>query len=100
MPDDERTGAGVADERTGATSEEIGANAPAPVPTFLDRTYRIVEEVSDDIVSWSEPAGDSFIIKQVKRARLSSARRNMHRNVLGRVRRDSRRSTTTTTHSD
>ncbi len=33
------------------------------IPVFLDRTYRMVENVPDDIVCWSD-AGDSFIIKQ------------------------------------
>lgn len=35
------------------------------IPLFLDRTFRMIESVSDDIISWSE-AGDSFIIKQVR----------------------------------
>lgn len=35
------------------------------VPVFLDRTFRMIESVSDDIVCWSE-GGDSFIIKQVR----------------------------------
>lgn len=38
------------------------------IPVFLDRTFRMVESVSDDVVCWSE-AGDSFIIKQVSTRR-------------------------------
>jgi len=38
------------------------------IPVFLDRTYRMVENVPDDIVSWSD-AGDSFIIKQASKSR-------------------------------
>lgn len=36
------------------------------IAVFLDRTFKMIETVSDDIVCWSE-AGDSFIIKQVRR---------------------------------
>lgn len=36
------------------------------IPVFLDRTYRMVENVPDDIVCWSD-AGDSFIIKQASK---------------------------------
>lgn len=42
--------------------QEIGVNNHIPV--FLDRTFRMVEQVPDDIMCWST-AGDSFIIKQV-----------------------------------
>ncbi|CAM9252063.1 unnamed protein product, partial [Hapterophycus canaliculatus] len=34
------------------------------VPVFLDQTFRMIENVPDNIVCWSR-AGDSFIIKQV-----------------------------------
>lgn len=59
-----------------SSSEQPAADAETPalaqveepfnnnIPVFLDRTFRMVESVSDDIVCWSE-AGDSFIIKQV-----------------------------------
>lgn len=53
----------VADERTTAASQEIGVFNHIPV--FLDRTFRMIENVPDDIVCWST-AGDSFIIKQVR----------------------------------
>lgn len=51
-----------ADERMGEASEETGVFNHIPV--FLDRTFRMIENVPDDVVCWSE-AGDSFIIKQV-----------------------------------
>ncbi|CBJ33318.1 n/a [Ectocarpus siliculosus] len=66
-----------------SSSEQPAAEAETPAPTqaeepfnnnipvFLDRTFRMVESVSDDIVCWSE-AGDSFIIKQIHRDRSSS----------------------------
>lgn len=34
------------------------------IPSFLERILKMIENVSDHIVCWSE-AGDSFIIKQV-----------------------------------
>ncbi|CBJ33316.1 n/a [Ectocarpus siliculosus] len=33
------------------------------IPVFLERTFRLIDNTSDDIVSWSA-GGDSFIIKQ------------------------------------
>lgn len=35
------------------------------VPVFLDRTFKMIGQVPDDIICWSR-AGDSFIIKQVR----------------------------------
>lgn len=51
-------------ERMDAASQEIGA-FDNHIPVFLDRTFRMIEQVPDDIVCWST-AGDSFIIKQVR----------------------------------
>lgn len=36
------------------------------IPVFLDRTFRMIESISTDIVCWSQ-TGDSFIIKQARR---------------------------------
>lgn len=44
------------------------------IAVFLDRTFRMIEIVPDDIVSWSE-AGNSFIIKQVRRQCQAGKRR-------------------------
>lgn len=35
------------------------------IPTFLDRTFKMIETISNDVVCWSE-AGDSFIVKQAR----------------------------------
>lgn len=51
------------DERMSAASQEIGVFNHIPV--FLERTFRMIEQAPDDIVCWS-PAGDSFIVKQVR----------------------------------
>lgn len=51
------------DESMPASSPEIVVNTHIPV--FLDRTFRMVEEVPDAVVCWST-AGDSFIVKQVR----------------------------------
>lgn len=45
------------------------------VPVFLDRTFKMIGQVPDDVVCWST-AGDSFIIKQVR------ARANRHHRCL------------------
>lgn len=34
------------------------------IPVFMERTFRMIDSVSDDIVCWSR-AGDSFIVKKV-----------------------------------
>eukprot|EP00752_Nemacystus_decipiens_P011167 g9921.t1 len=56
-----------------AAAAAVGSNTVAcsemealseSVPAFLDRTFKMIEQVPDDIVCWSR-AGDSFIIKQV-----------------------------------
>ncbi|CAM9634610.1 unnamed protein product [Scytosiphon promiscuus] len=51
-----------------ATGDALGPEQMEPfnnnIPVFLDRTFRMIENISNDIVCWSE-AGDSFIIKQV-----------------------------------
>lgn len=61
------------DESMGAGSQEIGVNNPNNhIPVFLDRTFRMVEEVPDDVVCWST-AGDSFIIKQVRAQEYAAA---------------------------
>lgn len=60
-----------ADERMGGeASQEVGVFNHIPV--FLDRTFRMVENVPDDVVCWST-AGDSFIIKQVRAGRSSTS---------------------------
>lgn len=60
-----------ADEGT-ATGDALGSEEMEPfnnnIPVFLDRTFRMIENVSNDIVCWSE-AGDSFIIKQASKQR-------------------------------
>lgn len=33
------------------------------IPVFMERTFRMIDSVSDDIVCWSR-AGDSFIVKK------------------------------------
>ena len=38
------------------------------LPLFTELLLRMIEELSDDVVSWSI-AGDSFIIKQARRER-------------------------------
>lgn len=43
------------------------------IPVFLERTFRLIGNTSDDIVSWSA-GGDSFIIKQVGNKRRREAR--------------------------
>lgn len=54
----------------GAGADDLGAaeqdvdSFNNNIPVFLDRTFRMIENVPDDVVCWSE-AGDSFIIKQV-----------------------------------
>lgn len=60
------------DEPEPTTAADSGANGPQQmepfinnIPVFLDRTFRMIESVSDDIVSWSD-SGDSFIIKQAR----------------------------------
>lgn len=54
-----------ADERMAAASQEEEVGVNNHIPVFLDRTFRMIEQVPDDIVCWST-AGDSFIIKQVR----------------------------------
>lgn len=57
--------------RDGAGADDLGAaehevdSFNNNIPVFLDRTCRMIENVPDDVVCWSE-AGDSFIIKQVR----------------------------------
>jgi len=36
------------------------------IPVFMERVLKMIEDLSDDIVCWST-AGDSFIVKKVKR---------------------------------
>lgn len=66
--------AAAADETTAAcdnTDAECSAQMMEPfnndIAVFLDRTFRMIEAVPNDIVCWSE-AGDSFKIKQVRQA--------------------------------
>lgn len=60
----------------GAGADDLGATEQDAdsfnnnIPVFLDRTFRMIENVPDDVLCWSA-AGDSFMIKQV---RLSSKR--------------------------
>ena len=49
-------------EETGTEKDEDTLNTSAP-PVFIELLLRMIEQLSDDIVSWSN-AGDSFIIKQ------------------------------------
>lgn len=67
---------GSADNTAGAspTGSERTESFNNNIALFLDRTFRMIESVPDDIVCWSE-AGDSFIIKQVGAAASSARRR-------------------------
>lgn len=38
------------------------------IPVFMERTFRMIDSVSDDIVCWSR-AGDSFIVKKASKYR-------------------------------
>lgn len=61
---DEGDGTGGADDPASAEQDVDSFNNNVPV--FLDRTFRMIENVPDDVVCWSE-AGDSFIIKQASK---------------------------------
>lgn len=54
-----------ADDPGVAEEEEDSFNNNSSIPVFLDRTFRMVENVPDEVVCWSD-AGDSFIIKQAR----------------------------------
>lgn len=56
------SGAGADDP--GATEQDVDS-FNNNIPVFLDRAFRMVENVPDDVVGWSE-AGHSFIIKQAR----------------------------------
>lgn len=69
----------------------VGGSAAAPqqmgpptmhIPVFLDRIFRMIENVPDDVVCWSK-AGDSFIIKQVRaRPERPSRRETRHEEIF------------------
>lgn len=50
------------DDRTAPACEEIEP-FNINIPVFMERTFRMIDSVSDDIVCWSR-AGDSFIVKK------------------------------------
>ena len=50
----------------GPAQQEVVDSFNNNIPVFLDRTFRMIETLPDDVVCWSE-AGDSFIIKQVSK---------------------------------
>ena len=53
--------------KAGSEEDEDTFDTSTP-PVFTELLIRMIEELSDDIVSWSI-AGDSFIIKQVSEKR-------------------------------
>lgn len=63
-------GAGTVPQSPCANEPRVGAAGVSGqldllnhIPVFLDRTFRMIEDLPDDVLCWSE-AGDSFIIKQ------------------------------------
>ena len=54
-------------EKTGIQKDEDMIHTSIP-PTFVELLPRMIEQLSDDIVSWSI-TGDSFIIKQASEKR-------------------------------
>ena len=54
-------------EKTGTEKGQDIFDPSAP-PVFIELLLRMIEQLSDDIVSWSI-AGDSFIIKQASEKR-------------------------------
>lgn len=50
------------DDKTAPACEEIEP-FNINIPVFMERTFRMIDSVSDDIVCWSR-AGDSFIVKK------------------------------------
>lgn len=53
------------DDKTAPASEEIEP-FNINIPVFMERTFRMIDSVSDDIVCWSR-AGDSFIVKKASK---------------------------------
>lgn len=54
-----------AESDDGGCSEDAKPFNNLNIPTFLDRTFRMIEATSNDIVCWSD-RGDSFIIKKAR----------------------------------
>lgn len=58
-----------AGDNAAVVADDAGSEQIEPfsnkIPVFLDRTFRMIESISNDIVCWSE-AGDSFIVKQAR----------------------------------
>lgn len=50
------------DGKTAPSCEEIEP-FNINIPVFMERTFRMIDSISDDIVCWSR-AGDSFIVKK------------------------------------
>ena len=60
------------EEKAGVEEGEDTLDAGTP-PVFTELLLRMIDQLSDDIVSWST-AGDSFIIKQARKKRQAAIR--------------------------